>query len=201
MGDANQLAYLRHWVPAVDGPVLEVGSKDYGSTSSFRDLYGSSEYVGLDMSEGKGVDVVADLTQSVGPLTENHFALAICCSVLEHVEKPWLFAANLTRVVRPGGKLYMSVPWVWRFHAYPDDYFRISHRGVISLFGDFAWSSMFYSTSVPGEFLEITGDGAGVEEKLAFRMRVSQDPADTRQRAYLPNLMVNMIGTRSAPGG
>ncbi len=36
MGDINQLAYLEHWVPKVDGPVLEVGSKDYGSTASFR---------------------------------------------------------------------------------------------------------------------------------------------------------------------
>jgi SAM-dependent methyltransferase len=196
MGDANQLAYLRHWVPAADGPVLEVGSKDYGSTSSFRDFYAGSEYVGLDMSEGKGVDVVADLVKGVGPLKENHFALAICCSVLEHVEKPWLFAANLTRVVRPGGRLYMSVPWVWRYHAYPDDYFRFSHRGVISLFDEFDWSALFYSTSVGGEFVEITGDGAGVDNQMALMVKASQDPQEQRQRKYLPYLMVNMLGTR-----
>lgn len=105
MGDPNQLAYLKHWVPKADGPVLEVGSKEYGSTASFRDFYAGAEYVGLDMAEGAGVDLVADLTRTIEPLKERHFALGICCSVLEHVDKPWLFAANLTRVIRPGGVL------------------------------------------------------------------------------------------------
>src|SRR5207237_7089651 len=129
-----QAAYLKHWVPRIDGPVLEVGSKEYGSTSSFRKLYTGNEYIGVDMAEGPGVDVVADLTRSQGDLREGYFGLAICCSVLEHVAKPWLFAEILTRLVRPGGMLYMSVPWVWRYHPYPDDYFRFSPRGVVSLF-------------------------------------------------------------------
>ncbi len=192
MGDANQLAYLRHWVPKVDGPVLEVGSKEYGSTSTFRDFYSGCEYVGLDMSEGAGVDVVADLTRTIGPLKEGHFALAICCSVLEHVEKPWLFAPNLTRVVRPGGKLYMSVPWVWRYHAYPDDYFRFSHRGVMSLFDDFDWAATFFSTSVRGEFVEIPADAADADNQLAMYA----DTGKQQKRKYLPYLMVNMLGTR-----
>ena len=194
MGDQNQLAYLRHWVPRVEGPVLEIGSKDYGSTSSFRDFYSGAEYVGVDMSEGKGVDVVADLTKSVGPLKESYFDLGICCSVLEHVEKPWLFAANLTRLIRPGGKLYMSVPWVWRYHAYPDDYFRFSHRGVISLFDEFTWTSIYYSSTAPGEFIEVGDKDSGADNKMA----VLVDAGGGRQRKYLPYLMVNMIGTRAA---
>jgi SAM-dependent methyltransferase len=192
MGDANQLALLQHWVPRVDGPVLEVGSREYGSTSSFRDFYAGAEYVGVDMSEGDGVDVVVDLVRSTGPLAEGHFALAICCSVLEHVEKPWLFAANLTRLVRPGGLLYMSVPWVWRYHPYPDDYFRFSHRGVMSLFGEFAWKHAFYSSTAPGEFLELGEEAKGLDEKLSF----VADAGSGRKRKYLPYLMVNMLGRK-----
>lgn len=196
MGDANQLAYLRHWVPKADGPVLEIGSKDYGSTSSFRDFYVGQEYVGLDMSEGKGVDVVVDLTKGVGPLKEGHFALGICCSVLEHVEKPWVFAENLTRLFRPGGKLYMSVPWVWRYHAYPDDYFRFSHRGVMSLFDEFEWANTCYSSTVNGEFFEISDSKPGADNQLAMLA----DAGQGRSRKYLPYLMVNMIGTRKGAG-
>ncbi len=194
MGDLNQLAYLKHWVPAVDGPILEIGSKDYGSTASFREFYVGNEYVGVDMAEGKGVDVVADLTESVGPLREGHFALGICCSVLEHVKRPWVFAQNLTRLIRPGGRLYMSVPWVWRYHAYPDDYFRFSHRGVISLFDEFEWSRVFYSTTASGEFVEITPEDAGGDNKMA----VLVDTGRGDKRKYLPYLMVNMLGTRIA---
>jgi SAM-dependent methyltransferase len=130
MGDINQVRFLCKKAPTCDGPILEIGSKDYGSTSSFRRFYAACPYVGLDLEPGAGVDVVADLTSSLGGLSENHFALAICCSVLEHVNKPWLMADNITRLVRPGGRLYVSVPWVWRYHPYPDDYFRFSFRGV-----------------------------------------------------------------------
>src|ERR1700750_215514 len=105
MGDVNQLTYLKRGMPSVEGPVLEIGSKDYGSTSSFRDFYAGHEYVGVDMEAGKNVDLVVDLTQGVGELRADHFALAICCSVLEHVRRPWIFAEHLSTVVRPGGAL------------------------------------------------------------------------------------------------
>jgi SAM-dependent methyltransferase len=204
MGDFNQLAYLKHWVPKAEGPVLEIGSKEYGSTSSFRDFYEGHEYIGLDMSEGEGVDVVVDLTKSIEPLRENYFGLGICCSVLEHVEKPWLFAANLTRLIRPGGLLYMSVPWVWRYHAYPDDYFRFSHRGVISLFEEFSWSNAYYSSTTAGEFVEISGtaseSASGKTRGEDGKMAVLLDNGQGVKRQYLPYLMVNMLGTRRAAG-
>jgi SAM-dependent methyltransferase len=198
MGDINQLSYLRQVLPKAEGPILEVGSKDYGSTSSFRDFYQGTEYVGLDMSEGKGVDVVVDLTKAIAPLRENQFGLAICCSVLEHVEKPWVFARHLTSVVRPGGLLFMSVPWVWRYHAYPDDYFRFSHRGVMSLFDEFTWKGVCFSTNVPGEFVDIDVNDKG--ELADNRMALMAKTPEGAMRKHLPYLMVNMLGTRgSAP--
>jgi SAM-dependent methyltransferase len=116
MGDRNQRLFLEKLLPRVDGPVVEIGAKDYGSTVSFRDLY-PGEYVGVDLEAGKGVDLVVDLSAGLGELKANHFALAICCSVLEHTPKPWVMAENLSRLLRPGGSLYISVPWVWRYHA------------------------------------------------------------------------------------
>lgn len=180
-------------MPAVDGPVLEVGSKEYGTTSTFRDFYRGNEYLGVDMAAGPGVDQVVDLTQSSEPLKEGHFALAICCSVLEHVDKPWLFARNLARVVRPGGRLYVSVPWAWRYHAYPDDYFRFSHRGIMSLFDEFEWGALYFSTTVLGEFVEIAvKDGECTDSAMAVLGEVGND----QKRRYLPYLMINMLGTR-----
>jgi len=87
LGDQNQRLFLEKLLPKIAGPVVEIGAKDYGSTVNFRELY-PGEYVGVDLEDGKGVDVVADLTAGLGELKENHFALAICCSVLEHTPKP-----------------------------------------------------------------------------------------------------------------
>ena len=52
MGDSNQVRFLKEVAPPVQGPVLEIGSKDYGSTSSFRDVFAGNEYIGIDMAEG-----------------------------------------------------------------------------------------------------------------------------------------------------
>ena len=193
MGDVNQLTYLKRYMPAVSGPVLEVGSKDYGSTSSFRDHYAGQEYVGIDMEAGKNVDLVVDLTAGAGELRKDHFALGICCSVLEHVRKPWLFAEHLGSVIRGNGALYMSEPWVWRYHAYPDDYFRFSWRGVMELFPQFEWTHICYSTNVPDEFIDIPMDNPGVDNQMAA---MAETPKGKRK--YLPYLMVNMLGRKGA---
>jgi SAM-dependent methyltransferase len=193
MGDANQLIFLKRHMPSVSGPVLEVGSKEYGSTSSFRKFYSRSEYVGVDLEAGENVDMVVDLTKGTDGLQTGYFDLAICCSVLEHVARPWIFAEHLSNVMREGGTLYMSVPWVWSFHAYPDDYYRFSWRGVTELFPQFEWSKICYSTVVPGEFFDITPENPRVDNDLALVL-----DTDDGKRKYLPYLMVNMLGRKKA---
>lgn len=193
MGDQNQRLFLERLAPHVDGPVLEVGSKDYGSTVNFRDLY-RGDYVGVDLEAGKGVDRIVDLTAGLGGLEEGRFALAICCSVLEHTPTPWSMAANLTRLLRTGGMLYISVPWVWRYHAYPDDYFRFSPRAVQALFPQLAWKHATYSTNLPGEHFDLDlADLREVDNRMA-----QHKPTPRGQRKYLPYLMVNMLGEKRA---
>jgi SAM-dependent methyltransferase len=192
LGDRNQILFLTRFVPTASGPILEIGSKDYGSTSSFRETYAGAPYIGVDMEAGKGVDLVQDLAEGLGDLQKDYFSLVVCCSVLEHVSKPWKMAENITRLTAPGGKLYMSVPWVWRYHAYPDDYFRFSFRGVISLFPEFEWATPYYSTNVEGEFVAITDETKDVDDRLA-RLIPNDKGA---MRKHLPYLMVNMIGER-----
>ena len=190
MGDVNQRLFLERLVPRADGPVIEIGAKDYGNTVSFRDLYGATEYVGVDLEAGKGVDVVVDLTAGLAPLQAGKFALAICCSVLEHTPRPWDLAANITRLLRPAGQVYLSVPWVWRYHAYPDDYFRFSPRGVQSLFPGIDWTRATYSTNVGGEHVDIDlKDFREVDNRMAAHLATPNG-----DRKYLPYLMVNMLG-------
>jgi hypothetical protein len=50
MGDINQLLVVQRNADLVRGPILEVGSKDYGTTQDFRSLFRHCTYVGTDMS-------------------------------------------------------------------------------------------------------------------------------------------------------
>lgn len=193
MGDINQLLYLKKVCPPGATKVLEIGSKEYGSTINFRGSYALGEYVGTDLAEGAGVDVVCDLTTNNNPLPKNYYDLVICCSVLEHVKKPWLMAEEITKLIVPGGKLFISVPWVWRYHAYPDDYFRFSFQGIESMFDQFSWDNYAYSTTVQDQIIYVGKDGSNRDHKLILKVDV---PDGTRQK-YLPFLMVNMLGTKN----
>jgi hypothetical protein len=62
------------------------------------------------------------------------FGTIFCLSVLEHCEQPFAAADNLTRLLKTGGKICISVPFAWQFHGYPSDYWRFTHEGVRKLF-------------------------------------------------------------------
>lgn len=194
MGDINQSLYLDKFVTRIEGPVLEIGSKDYGNTTSFRKKFSENEYLGVDLEPGNGVDAIIDLTTGTGALPVDHFALGICCSVLEHTPRPWKMADHISALIRSSGVLYISVPWVWRYHMYPDDYFRFSWRGIIELFPAFQWDSVCLSTNVEGEIIPLTADNPGLDNSMAAMV-----PTPNGSRKYLPYFMVNMLGTKRAP--
>ena len=62
MGDLNQLLFVQKNKDRVKGPILEIGSKDHGNTQNLRSLFPNFEYVGVDMEQGKGVDIALDFT-------------------------------------------------------------------------------------------------------------------------------------------
>lgn len=153
MGHINQKLYLERFKPD-PLKVLEVGSKDYGNTQDFKSMF-ECEYTGLDLEEGKGVDVVHDLTDGPGPLELESYDLIICCSILEHVKAPWDAAKTLTSLLADGGKIYISVPWIQRYHKYPDDYWRFTLPGLRLLFPNLLFSNSYLSTFTAGEFMSL----------------------------------------------
>jgi 2-polyprenyl-3-methyl-5-hydroxy-6-metoxy-1,4-benzoquinol methylase len=64
------------------------------------------------------------------PFTNNHFASVGALNVLEHVEEPEAFIAELVRVVEPGGRLVISSPNFLRVIGFRDYHPRM--RGLAS---------------------------------------------------------------------
>jgi hypothetical protein len=62
------------------------------------------------------------------------FGTIFCLSVMEHCKQPFVMAENLTRLLLPSGKICISAPFAYQFHAYPSDYWRFTHEGVKILF-------------------------------------------------------------------
>jgi len=202
MGETNELIYLKEKIKQVDGSILEIGSKEYydgqkdlPQTSSFREYFPGNEYIGIDIEPGKGVDSQVDLTKGIEPFQENYFSLVICTSVLEHVAQPWVMAENITKILTPEGKLYISVPWVHRYHPYPDDYYRFSPQGIKAIFPELVWGDIYYSTTIINEYMPFEPLNKNGNDN---RMSVIITRPEGRQK-FMPNLLVHMLGTKVLP--
>lgn len=138
MSNQNQWDFVLENKVNVRGPILEIGSKSYGGTSyhNFRADFPDLEYVGVDLEAGKGVDVICDMTQreDVWNLLKPGFRAIICLSVLEHCAQPFHMAENITSVLAPGGLLFVTVPFVWKMHGFPEDYWRFTPYAIRVLF-------------------------------------------------------------------
>ena len=131
------------------GRTLIVGSHVYPGREDRRKLYSAA--VGVDMLEGPGVDFELDIedraaTESFLSFATGGFHHVECRSVLEHSKRPWLLAQNLETLMTPGATLDLSVPFVWRTHAYPSDYWRFTTEAIREIFPRVEWKALAYAT-------------------------------------------------------
>ena len=65
---------------------------------------------------------------------DNKFDVIFIYEVLEHVEKPFEASHELFRVLKPGGTLLLSTPFIFGIHDAPYDYWRFTKYGLKNLF-------------------------------------------------------------------
>jgi SAM-dependent methyltransferase len=68
------------------------------------------------------------------PRPDNYFDAVLCIAVLEHVINPDAVMKELTRVLKPGGTLVASVPFLQPEHKVPTDFQRYTRDGLEVLF-------------------------------------------------------------------
>jgi SAM-dependent methyltransferase len=117
---------------SVKGRMLDLGC----GSKPYRDLFDVPEYIGLDIdsevSRRRGVaDLFYDGTRF--PFDDARFDVVLCNQVLEHVFNPDEFLAEMRRVLVPGGRVVLTVPFVWDEHEQPHDYARYSSFGLCAL--------------------------------------------------------------------
>jgi SAM-dependent methyltransferase len=78
------------------------------------------------------LNVVADLMSL--PFRKDSFDGVLCANVLEHVKEPPAALRDMTSLLKPGGRLYLSVPFLGDpIHQEPNDFRRYTHYGLRQL--------------------------------------------------------------------
>jgi len=123
---------------SLPGPILEIGSfqvPGQEEIGNLRPYFAGQTYLGVDMREGPGVDLVADVESLPQPTGAVGTVLAL--STFEHVPHFWRGFQEVRRVLRPGGALLVASPFYFHIHSYPSDYWRFTPGALKLLLDDY----------------------------------------------------------------
>jgi SAM-dependent methyltransferase len=144
--------HMRKFVPGVSGKVVDVGC----GQGPFKHLVrpDKAKYIGLDFTganafgynnpevvyfDGKNIPFDTDSIDSV-----------VCTEVLEHVEDAQVLVDEMYRVLKPGNRAVISIPWSARYHYIPFDFHRFTPARLKNMFAAFS------STTVEPRGTDIT---------------------------------------------
>lgn len=112
------------------GRLLDVGC----GSKPWRGLFAVhvDEHLGVDHAEsardGGGPDVIASAYEI--PLPDESADTILLSSVLEHLEEPARALAECRRLLRPGGHVIITAPFIWPLHEQPRDFYRYTPHGL-----------------------------------------------------------------------
>ena len=109
----------------IKGRILEIGSLDVNGT--IRDLFPGTDYTGIDIRPGPGVDQVMSGANLEFP--DNSFDGVLYLETMEHDKTFWLTLSEIARVLKEGGRLVITTRGIgYPLHNYPGDYFRFTEQ-------------------------------------------------------------------------
>lgn len=145
------MSWVRERADKLQPPVLEVGAADING--SVRPMC-PTPYVGVDIEFAPGVDVRYDGRHL--PAEDKSVATVICTEVFEHCEDPVRLAAEIVRVLQPGGIALVTARGPgFQFHN-PPDRWRFMPGALSELFTNHGCTAVEEEDpQVSGRFVEV----------------------------------------------
>jgi SAM-dependent methyltransferase len=126
----NNESFKRHMY-LIKGRVVDLGC----GTAPYKDdiLNIANEYIGVDWEKSvhdlSKLDIAADLREKL-PIEGEYADTVVSFQVMEHLPQPGFFLSECYRILKKGGWLLLTVPFLWHVHEAPHDYFRYTRYGI-----------------------------------------------------------------------
>ena len=115
-----QNIFIRHFGTDCQGKIIEIGADKHCGYRKY--FYNAKEYIHTNISGD--CDLILDVT-NMSSISDNTVDTIVCISVLEHIFDYQQALAEIERVLKPGGKLLLTVPFGFPIHD-KIDYWRFS---------------------------------------------------------------------------
>lgn len=113
---------------AINNLIKEIPSDGSGLNVGAGNTFFDKRIKNLDIEKNNTIDIVGSV-ESI-PIEKNKLDVIFCQEVLEHVKNPEIALSEMYRVLKPGGKLFLQVPFIIGYHPCPNDYWRFSDEGL-----------------------------------------------------------------------
>jgi len=152
-----------------DKRIIEVGSLDVnGSLRPIILNWGPSEYIGVDISKGKGVDVICNAENLEAMFGTESFDVVISTELLEHVKNWRKVISNFKKICKPNGIILITtVSYGFPYHGYPHDYWRYELADMKTIFSDCIIKKLEASAHVNAVFIKAKKPKCFVEHDLS----------------------------------
>lgn len=184
---------LREFAHSVQGMVVDLGcgSKPYQELFS-----GAEKYVGIEIASPYSVATSSAEVLFDGvliPLRSGCVDCVLSTQTLEHVFEPLAWLSEIHRVLKPGGKLMVTVPLIWGEHEMPVDFGRYTTPGLAHILANAGFQV---------EMVRRLGGGLTVPLQATAALmaqRTSTWPNLSRRAAYIATLpLLNGLGLLAA---
>ncbi len=131
IGHDNWKNYLKEVFdhPGID--ILEVGSRRV--VGDVKKYFTRANYIGFDIYPGENVDVVGD-AHRLGQYFDKRFDLIFSSAVFEHLAMPWIVSAEIIKLLKPGGCVFVETHYSYSSHERPWHFFQFSENALSILF-------------------------------------------------------------------
>jgi len=115
------------------------GNRFDASRTWLQEYIAKVQYMVMDPVPDYKPDIVGDI-HSI-PLANESTDAILCLAVLEHVKNPIKAMEEMYRILKPGGRILIYVPFLYYYHAHPGyypDYWRFTHDTLVEFSKPFA---------------------------------------------------------------